>query len=224
MGIISTLVVGAPMNSSAKAPPAKPKAKAAPVGPAKQIFTRSDRSMRSEILGAEGKAAYIVSAMGTNSGILITDVGTGSMAAAVGVSEGDVLLSINQRVVTTARDADRILGDIPTGTIRVSFAHQSDNGLQLYNVNYRYAHQGAPAGMTSAATSAGAGGDKSATAQLVAQIPGAESHMLGVVNKDRATEQAPAVVANGSLAALARAHAQRYGNQALFLITSILMD
>jgi len=88
--------------------------------------------------------------------------------------------------------------------------------LQLYNVNYRYAHQGAPAGMTSAATSAGAGGDKSATAQLVAQIPGAESHMLGVVNKDRATEQAPAVVANGSLAALARAHAQDMATRHFF--------
>ena len=195
--------------------PVPAKKKTAPAGPPKQIYTRSDRSMPSMILGAEGKAAYIVSSLGTNSGILITDVTSGGVAANMGLSAGDVLLNINQRVVTTARDADRILGDIPSGTIRVSFARPGDTGLQLYNLNVRYAHQGAPAGM-STASSSGAGGPKNVGAALASQIPATESHMLGVINADRAREKAGPVSVDGTLAALARAHAQDMATRKFF--------
>jgi uncharacterized protein YkwD len=180
----------------------------APAGPPKQIYTRSDRTMHSQLLGVEGKAAYIVSALGTNSGILITDVTAGGLAAKYGVSEGDVVLTINQRVVTTARDADRILGEIPSGTIKVAFAHPSDNGLQLYNANFAYTNVGCVSSGSSSVASKGDSGGGASLAELMKQIPGAESHMVGAVNKDRASMKEPAIDANGALTALARAHAQ----------------
>ena len=214
IGLASMLCVSAPFSSTAKAPPPK---KSVPTGPPKQIYTRSERTLSSQILGASGKAAYIVSSVGTNSGILITDVTSGGVAANMGIGEGDVLLSINQRVVTTAPDADRILGDIPSGKIRVSFARQGDSGLQLYNLNVSYSHQGPPAGMpSSGAGSTSGGGGKSVGSQLASQIPSTESHMLGVINADRARQKAGQVSANGALASLARAHAQDMATRNFF--------
>lgn len=202
-----------PLAVEAKVP-AKPKAKV-PAGPPKQIYTRSERIINSRLLGASGKAAYIVSSVGSRSGILITEVADRSVAANIGLGEGDVLLTINQRVVTTAADADHILDDTPSGIIRVSFARQSEEGLQLYNLNVRYAHTASPLGNISSTTHA-AGGGKSSLASLVAQIPAVESQMVSIVNADRSKEKQPPVSANSSLAALARAHAQDMANRRFF--------
>lgn len=202
-----------PLTSSTKN-----KAAAAP-GPQKQIYTRSNRSERSNLLGVSGQAAYIVSSVGTRSGILITDVSSDGAAAKFGVSAGDVLLTLNQRVVTTARDADRILQDTATGNVKVAFAHPSDQGLQLYNTSFSYTGQGAIASSSSSGSgstghSSTSGGGKSGN--LASQIPAAESQMLGVINQDRAGEKAPAVSSSGALTSLARAHAQDMAAQKYF--------
>ena len=195
-----------PLTSSTKN-----KAAAAP-GPQKQIYTRSNRSERSNLLGVSGQAAYIVSSVGTRSGILITDVSSDGVAARFGINAGDVLLTLNQRVVTTARDADRILQDTATGNVKVAFAHPSDQGLQLYNTSFSFTGQGVVASSNSSGSSGGtghsstSGGGKSGN--LASQISGAESQMLGVINQDRAGEKAPAVSNSGALTSLARAHAQ----------------
>jgi uncharacterized protein YkwD len=194
----------------AKAPPKKA---AVPAGPQKQIYTRSERVIDSQRLGASGKAAYIVSAVGTRSGLLITEVADRTLAANIGLAEGDVLLTINSRVCTTATDVDRFLGDIPSGVVKVSFARQGDAGLQLYNLDAKYANTYGPVGIKS---SGGTGGAKSNYASLVGQISSAESHMVSVVNADRAGEKQPAVSANSSLAGLARAHAQDMAKRRFF--------
>jgi uncharacterized protein YkwD len=180
---------------------------AAAQGPPKQIYTRSNRSESSNLLGVQGQAAYIVSSLGTRSGILVTDVSSDGTAARLGMNVGDVLLTINQRVVTTARDADRILQDTATGNVKVSFAHPSDAGLQLYNTSFAFTGQSAVASSGSGGISrSSAGGGKGIN--LSPQIPNAESQMLGVINQDRSKEKAPPITSSGALASLARAHAQ----------------
>lgn len=179
-------------------------------GPPKQIYTRSNRSERSNLLGVQGQAAYIVSSVGTRSGILITDVSSDGAAARFGISTGDVLLTLNQRVVTTSRDADRILQDTAAGNVQVAFAHPSDAGLQLYNTSFAFT------GGAVASSSSGGGASSSSHSNsgsgkgtdLSSQIPNAESQMLGVINQDRSSEKAPAISSNGALSSLARAHAQ----------------
>jgi uncharacterized protein YkwD len=175
----------------------------------KQIFTRSNRSERSNLLGVDAQAAYIVSSVGSRSGVLVTALSSGGAAARFGISVGDVLLTLNQKVVTTARDADRILQDAQTGSVKVSFAHPSDAGLQLYNTTFAYSGQSAASAAIHSDGETGHGSNAGGGARsLKAQIPGAESQMLGVINQDRATEKAPAISSSAALASLARAHAE----------------
>jgi uncharacterized protein YkwD len=176
-------------------------------GPPKQIFTRSNRSESSNLLGVQGQAAYIASSVGTRSGILITDVTSEGTAARFGINVGDVLLTLNQRVVTTARDADRILQDTASGNVKVSFAHPSDAGLQLYNTSFAFTGSGTVARSSSGGFSRSSAGGGQGT-NLSSQIPNAESQMLGVINQDRSREKAAAITSSGALASLARAHAQ----------------
>ena len=211
-GVVAAQCLVASPQAFAKAPPKKT---AVPSGPPKQIYTRSERVINSPRLGASGKAAYIVSAVGSRSGLLITDVSDRSLAANIGLAEGDVLLTINSRVCTTATDVDRFLGDMPSGVVKVSFARQGDAGLQLYNLDARYANALGPVGAKSSVASSG-GGAKSNYAALAGQVSTAESHMVSVVNADRAKEKQPAVSANSSLADLARAHAQDMARRRFF--------
>ncbi len=183
-------------------------------GPPKQIFERSKSVSGSEIMNFQGKPAYIVSAMGTNSGVLITDVSSG-IATSCGIDIGDVLLSINQHVVTTPRDADRILSDTKSGQIRVAFAHQGDTGLQLYNAQYNYVQKaGSGLGATSIASSPGK--SKMSYEDLQKQIPDAESHMVTVINRDRAQNGLSPVQQDSALCLLARAHSEDMGKRKYF--------
>jgi serine protease Do len=48
-------------------------------------------------------------------GVLVTDVELGSPAQRAGISRGDVILQINRRAVTSPREADRALDQVPSG-------------------------------------------------------------------------------------------------------------
>jgi uncharacterized protein YkwD len=187
----------------------KPSTHAArPSGPAKQIYELSQREETSDCLGASGVAAYVVSASGTNRGLLLRTVQSG-FAASIGLQPGDVLLSVNSRVVQTGSDADRILESSPSGPARIVFVHPSENGLQLYNTQkalptFSGMHSSHAFSSSSSSGSSNSSGSAARSNESMAAL---ESYMIELVNHDRTDNGSPAISANGTLSSLARGHA-----------------
>ncbi len=199
--------------------------KQAPAGPRKQIFEVSKREETSSCLGASGVAAYVVSAAGSNRGLLLRSVNTG-LAANMGMQPGDVLFSINSRVVQTASDADRILESGQGGLARVVFVHPSEQGLQLYNAQFNLpkfagSHTSSSNYSSSASSgSANASGSTSAAGSSKGKqteaVPALESYMIELINHDRQSNGSPSIPANSALTALARSHAQDMATRNFF--------
>ncbi len=188
-------------------------------GPAKQIFELSQREQTSSCLNASGVAAYVVSASGSNRGLLLRSVGSG-FASSIGLQAGDVLLSVNSRVVQTGADADRILESCDTGPARIIFVHPSENGLQLYNAQFNLpkfsAVHTAPSNISfsvSGSSISGAGGSKNKPSESMAAY---ESYMIELINHDRTSNGSPAIQANSALSALARSHAKDMATRDFF--------
>jgi uncharacterized protein YkwD len=179
--------------------------------PQKQIFEASHSVWHSQLLNADGVAAYVVSAAGTNRGFLIKDLSAG-LANTIGMGDGDVLFSFDGHVVQEAHDVDRVLAAIPSGDVRVMFVHPSETGLQLYNGLFRYTNMSAnivlspsPAG-SAGKHGSGSTGSGSAEGDLSSSI---ESYVIELVNQDRKKNGGlPPVHANGNLTGLARQHAK----------------
>ena len=189
-------------------------------GPAKQIFELSQREEFSSCLNASGVAAYVASASGSNRGLLLRSVKSG-FASSIGLQAGDVLLSVNSRVVQTGADADRILESCDTGPARIVFVHPSENGLQLYNAQFNLpkfsgAHA-APSNISfSSPGSSNSGGSASAKNKPNESMAAYESYMIELINHDRTSNGSPTIQANSALSALARAHAKDMATRDFF--------
>jgi uncharacterized protein YkwD len=187
---------------AAKKSSAKP-----PSGPAKQIYELSQREETSDCLGASGVAAYVVSAAGTNRGLLLRSVQSG-FAASIGMQPGDVLFSVNSRVVQTGSDADRILESSPSGPARIIFVHPSENGLQLYNTQKALpTFTGMHSSHFSTSSSSGSANSSGGGSRANESMAALESYMIELVNSDRTANGSHAISANGTLSSLARGHA-----------------
>jgi uncharacterized protein YkwD len=175
-----------------------------------QIFTRATHVLPSRYLGASGVAAYIVSAQGTNSGLLISEITSNGLAARIGMAAGDVLLNLNNRVVDTASQADRILSETPSGQLRCVFARQGGSGLQLYTLSTNYQNQAPPTTVASHASSSSSttpsppsrGEDRTAALTQV------EAYIAELVNADRQKYGLPSLSVNSSISEVARAFAE----------------
>jgi uncharacterized protein YkwD len=185
-------------NAAAYKHPAQSKA------PAKQIFELSKDEQQSACLNASGVAAYVVSATGTNRGLLLRNVAPG-FAANIGMQAGDVLLSVNSRVIQTGKDADRVLTATEPGPTHVLFVHPTESGLQLYNAPVtvpRFAQLSNATPMPEIAEGAHRGGEKAANDP--AATAACESYMVELVNHDRQKNGSPPIHVNSALAELAR--------------------
>ncbi|MBS1953965.1 MAG: hypothetical protein JST89_07265 [Cyanobacteria bacterium SZAS-4] len=189
-------------------------------GPAKQIYELSQREEFSSCLNASGVAAYVASASGTNRGLLLRSVSSG-FASSIGLQAGDVLLSVNSRVVQTGADADRILASCESGPARIVFVHPSDNGLQLYNGQFNLpkfsgAHA-APSNITFSSSGPNiVGGSASAKSKPSESMAAYESYMIELINHDRTANGSHPIQANAALSALARAHAKDMATRDFF--------
>jgi len=198
---------------------AKAKAPAAR-GPAKQIFELSQREENSSCLNASGVAAYVRSASGSNRGLLLRNVNRG-FASSFGMQAGDVLLSVNNRVVQTGADADRILESCEGGSARIMFVHPGENGLQLYNAQINLPKfsglQAAPTiTFSSPGSSSSSSGSASAKGKPAESMQAYESYMIELINHDRTSNGSPAIQANSALTSLARAHARDMATRDFF--------
>ncbi|HEY9785590.1 MAG TPA: CAP domain-containing protein [Candidatus Obscuribacterales bacterium] len=184
--------------------------------PVKQIYTLSSRQERSQRLSATGVPGYIVTARGNNRGLYITSA-SGGLAGQIGLTAGDVLLQLNNRVVQSARDADRILDTTPSGQLRVVFVRQGDRQLDCYTPTISYTNiepqdGAALTDSTIVARATGGGVTLGVTSRSVANQPFSaatlERYMFELVNSDRKANGSSPIAFSSSLSAVARAHAE----------------
>lgn len=193
-------------------------AAARPRGPAKQIYELSSREETSDCLKASGVAAYVVSANGTNRGLLLKSV-QGGFASNIGMQEGDVLLSVNNRVIQTGRDADRVLESTPAGPAHVMFVHPSENGLQLYNAPVNLPKFSASSATQVASTGSSSSSLSNRSKDESSSFAACEKYMVELINHDRGAHGSPAVQENATLSSLARAYARDMAARGFFAHT-----
>ncbi len=176
----------------------------------RQIFTYSDRVDMSSRLGASGSAAYILTGRTSNRGLYIKSVSSGSVAAKLGLSEGDVLLQLNSRVVQTAADADRILSAAPSGQLRSVFVKQTAQALNCYNQTIAYTNDAPTDGNAVVQNGLISGRSDSTLDKIQTSVPvqTLESYMCEIVNADRSANGVGKVSLSASLSAVARAHSE----------------
>ena len=191
---------------------------ARPRGPAKQIYELSSREESSDCLKASGVAAYVVSANGTNRGLLLKSVENG-FASNMGMQQGDVLLSVNNRVIQTGRDADRVLESTPAGPARVMFVHPSDSGLQLYNAQVNLPKFSSSSGTQVASSSSSGSSTQARSKDESSSFAACERYMIELINHDRSAHGSPAVQENSTLSSLARAYAHDMAARGFFAHT-----
>ena len=184
----------------------------AQAGVRQQIFPLSKTPITSSLLGATGLSAYISTAQGTNRGFLLTASTSGSLASRIGLEVGDVLLNINGHVIDSGSQADRVLGDMPSGPIHCAFVKQGEQGLALYNQTIGWSNSGnrqtayASSHGSSGRSSFGSSSGSAATTVNVA-APQLESYVADLVNADRKANGLPTLSYSGSLAKVAHGYA-----------------
>ncbi len=175
----------------------------------RQIGTYSDRVDASARLGANGSSAYILTAGSSNRGLYITLVYPSSVAGRLGLAQGDVLLQLNNRVVSSAAEADRILASAPSGQLRAVFVKQTAQALNCYNQTIAYTNDDPVE--TGSIVQGGATVRRDVTLdriQTSVPLQTLESYLCEIVNSDRAAHGVGRVALSSGLSAVARAHAE----------------
>ncbi|HEY9719943.1 MAG TPA: CAP domain-containing protein [Trichormus sp.] len=179
--------------------------------PTKQIYELSSTVGHSEKLNADGVAAYVVSALGTNRGFLVKQASFG-LASSIGIRPGDIILSFDDHVVVDARAADSILSSLSSGNVHVRFVHPDNGTLQLYNAPFQYSNQGPLIGSTNSgyarSQSGSQRGRQGKGSTEIEFSPAVESYAVDLINKDRQDNGAAAVHVNNALTAMARSMAK----------------
>lgn len=175
----------------------------------RQIGTYSDRVDSSQRLGASGSSGYILTARTSNRGLYVTSVNPGSVAAKLGLEQGDVLLQLNSRVVSSATEADRILASSPSGQLRAVFVKQTSQTLNCYNQTIAYTND-SPSDSGSIVQGATTLKRDVTLDRIQTNVPIAslESYLCELVNADRAANGVGRVSLSSGLSAVARAHAE----------------
>lgn len=173
----------------------------------RQVGTYSDRVDSSERLGANGSSGYILTARSSNRGLYITMVIRGSVAAKLGLEPGDVLLQLNNKVVSSATEADRILAAAPSGQLHSVFVKQASGALNCYNQTISYTNDSPSESSSTGATTI----RRDVTLERIqtsVPIQTLESYLCEIVNSDRAANGVGRVSLSSGLSSVARAHAE----------------
>jgi uncharacterized protein YkwD len=169
------------------------------------IFSLSTRSQSSRALGADGVPAYVATARGSRRGFYITAVGNGGNWRRMGLQPGDLLISVNNRIITDASQADSVLSSI-SGLADITIARTDDDNVPQF-VNSRVSISGADM-----ATKSRYGSPKAVIGNYSTHqdsIDSLESYGLDLVNADRSREgKVPPLRMHPGLQKLARDYAQ----------------
>ncbi len=180
----------------------------------------------SGIMGCSGVPAAVVTRSGTRRGFFMTRAQVDGMWRSMGLAPGDVLLTLDNRVVCSGGDADSCLRSMKPHSVDLQFMHKTgdDGQYSLKSHRFLYSGPGAAAVMSSSGSSASSSGTVNygntnlSTSQT--SSPGAmntgnssvselESYMLGLVNQDRrGVAHVNSVPMDSRLSAAARAYAE----------------
>lgn len=187
----------------------------------------------SSIMGCSGVPAAVVTKSGTRRGFFLTRATVDGMWRSMGLSPGDVLLTLDNRVICSGADADACLRSMKPHSIDVQFMHKTgdDGRYSLKSRRFLYGGPAAAAVMGSSGSSGSSGNSSASSSGTLnygktnlstspASSPGAmntgnssiadlESYMLGLVNQDRrAVAHVNALPMDSRLSAAARAYAE----------------
>lgn len=197
-----------------------------------RIYSTSNRSEDSQIMAISGVPACVTFANGTRRGLYVTRITGEGQWRQFGVYPGDVLLTIDRRVVSSGKALDSIMGNMPSGVKDFTFARAEDGGApQLHHLRINYTHV-ALVGLNtpSSAASGGIAYTASGAAYNVPAKPAKnvksveneeaisvlEQYMFKLVNDDRQKNGVAPVSFNSALAELARFHATNMAKNGFF--------
>ncbi|MCA9801121.1 MAG: hypothetical protein KC777_04005 [Cyanobacteria bacterium HKST-UBA02] len=175
----------------------------------KLIFMTSRRMTASQVLGFYGYPAMVDVGGSRRRGTYIYQILGSSSAKSSGLDKGDVLISINGRIVESPLVADSILKALAGEPTRVVYAKRVGNGLKLMQVDNSWGHL---CNMTAAGSGTethfriAPGRPRPPSNESIEEL---EAYLLQLINNDRTSNGNIARVRRSSeLSAVARAYAE----------------
>jgi uncharacterized protein YkwD len=128
------------------------------------VYSLSQKQENSEVLKIWGVPACAAVNGANPKGTYVTGLTGYGLGDDLKLQVGDVLLSINGRVITSARDADRILDNMPGGEVKAVVARQENGRVFLLQPHTMFAprtNKGASASSSSGSSSGSGSGSGS---------------------------------------------------------------
>lgn len=138
----------------------------------------------SAILGAAGVPVCLETSRGQRRGLYLTRVGQDGIWHDMGLVPGDVLLTLDNKVVRSAAEAETFLRGMKPHNIDFQYMHKNDAG-QYGLKTARYAYSGGTSRPSTSVYATNASGTGSAPGTGNSSIGELESYMLDLVNRDR---------------------------------------
>lgn len=191
------------------------------------VYSLSQRQETSDVLKIWGVPACAAVNGANPKGTYVTGLTGYGLAEDLKLQVGDVLLSINGRVITSARDADRILNSMRAGEVKAVVARQENGRVLLLQPHARFTPQ-----LTESASSgsSSASGSSASESQDVNVAGNSRSNGNGMYSSSyrAARDIKKSGVSNESMAGLEsymfeliNSDRQRFGQQKLRLSSSL---
>ncbi|MBX9687039.1 MAG: hypothetical protein K2X27_10075 [Candidatus Obscuribacterales bacterium] len=193
---------------------------AKPAAPKQYVFSRSSKQTSSSSLGISGVPAYVNFPDGSQKrGVYITQASPGGRWQSLGLRPGRILFSIDNRVVESPTVADSILS-ASSGVLEYSYATVTGGVPTLVRTKGDFSSSAGYAGESVYARGmarrksdpefSGVDTETAAAKKAIESTPISqlESHMVSLINKDRAANGKSSLSENSRLAELARHYAE----------------
>ncbi len=193
LAVLCLIIVCGPAAAQKKAP--------SPASARQYIFSRSTTPASSSYLGVTCVPAYVVLGNANRRGIYVT-AGGNSLASTMGLRPGCVLLTLDNRVIENASNADNILSAKAAGTLDFSYVQLVGGQPQVVSRNCTFTGARAQSNSNSFA------GDPAAAKRPQPSIAELEKYMFSLVNEDRTKQGVSTISENSKLSSLARSYAE----------------
>ena len=173
------------------------------------IWTISNRQMNSDKLEISGVSVSCFIGRGRSRGTFVTKVHKGGPGYNSGIRAGDVLLRINDKIITNARYADSAIQTLNGRVARVQLARKYDTNLQVkeFSANWNTLASATPSPSQEAGKPKVINRPKDWKPQKVS-IDELETYLFNLVNADRKREGGlPPYQRSSGLSQLARTYA-----------------
>lgn len=180
------------------------------------VYSISQKQTLSERLNVIGNPVYIMLPSGSKRGLFVARINGTGVSSSIGLAPGDVLLSLNGRVVSDSNEADRVLASLSQGKIKAVFARIVGGQAQVYSpvVNYLTSSNAINTAYSNPRSAFQSAGRVTVKAASMDEL---ERYMFQLINQDRKDNgNLPALKYNADLARLARAYADDMAKRGFF--------